>query len=32
MLAINNLSVVYQNKTVLEGFNLSLEKGEIFAL
>ncbi len=32
MLAIHNLSVVYQNNIVLEGFDLSLEQGEIFAL
>ena len=32
MLAIHNLSVVYQNNIVLEGFDLSLERGEIFAL
>lgn len=32
MLAIHNLSVIYQNNIVLEGFDLSLEQGEIFAL
>lgn len=32
MLIINNLSINYQNHTVLKGFDLSLKQGEIFAL
>ncbi|MEO1917690.1 MAG: ABC transporter ATP-binding protein [Candidatus Thioglobus sp.] len=32
MLAVNDLSVTYQNNEVLDGFNLDLEQGEIFAL
>jgi iron(III) transport system ATP-binding protein len=32
MLAVNDLSVTYPNNKVLNGFNLNLEKGEIFAL
>lgn len=32
MLAVNDLSVTYPNNTVLNGFNLNLEQGEIFAL
>ncbi|SFV76849.1 Ferric iron ABC transporter, ATP-binding protein [hydrothermal vent metagenome] len=32
MLAVNDLSVTYQNNEVLDGFNLNLEQGEIFAL
>jgi len=32
MLAVNDLSITYQNNEVLDGFNLNLEQGEIFAL
>ena len=32
MLNVNNLSITYQNNSILEGFNLKLEQGEIFAL
>mgnify|MGYP003387533851 FL=1 len=32
MLAVNNLSIAYQNTQVLKGFNLTLERGDIFAL
>ncbi|HIM57958.1 MAG TPA: ATP-binding cassette domain-containing protein [Gammaproteobacteria bacterium] len=32
MLIVNDLSITYQNNKVLEGFNLNLEQGEIFAL
>lgn len=32
MLAVKDLSVIYQNNEVLDGFNLDLEQGEIFAL
>jgi iron(III) transport system ATP-binding protein len=32
MLAVKDLSVTYQNNEVLDGFNLNLEQGEIFAL
>lgn len=32
MLAVKDLSVTYQNNKVLNGFNLNLEQGDIFAL
>jgi len=32
MLAVKDLSVTYQNNKVLNGFNLNLKQGEIFAL
>ncbi len=32
MLIVNDLSITYQNNKVLEGFNLNLKQGEIFAL
>lgn len=32
MLAVNDLAVTYQNNKVLNGFNLNLEQGDIFAL
>lgn len=32
MLAVNNLSVSYQNKDILKKFDLTLDTGEIFAL
>jgi len=32
MLSINDLSVTYKNNEVLDGFNLELDQGDIFAL